>query len=83
MLPAATAVTPDASSMSAVRVVTVVLPLVPVIATTGRFPTCRQAYSTSLHTGTPPSRVSTTGRERSENPGLAKIDSLQQPCLRL
>ena len=75
MLPVAGASRPEASSIAAVASVTLVLPFVPVTAATGLV-TDRQASSISLHIGTPDSRDSTMGRERSEKPGLATTRSI-------
>ena len=52
MLPAAIDGMPDAASISATRLVTVVFPLVPVTATSGQIDQ-RDASSTSPRTGTP------------------------------
>ena len=62
--------------MAAAASVTVVLPLVPVTATTG-ISRWRQANSISLQTGTPPSRASVIGAATaSGTPGLVTTRSM-------
>src|SRR5690606_24268238 len=75
MLHTATAEIPDSCSIRAQRLVTVVLPLVPVTATAGRSQRARHEYTISLQTGTPDSSVSTIGSDRSGKPGLATTRS--------
>src|SRR3954471_19127480 len=74
MLPAATAAVPDAVSMAVTRPVTVVLPLVPVMATIGRS-VQRDASSTSPTSGTPRSRAIVNTGCRGGTPGLGTTSS--------
>ncbi len=70
MFPAATAVRPDSTTMAANRVVTVVLPLVPVTATSSVAGDDRHASSTSLNTGTPAEAAASCTGWWGPTPGL-------------